>query len=184
MKLLLLADHEPTKPLQIILEENPDVDLIVTLWDLYYMDIEAFKNFPDIPKIWVYGNHCDWMYMPWLWINNLHLKTFEFWWLVFGWFEWCVKYKNARFQYTQEEANELIKDFPKVDIFISHCPPFWINDNQTDPAHIWFKTILNYLDNFKPIYLFHWHTYDDWKFVSKYNDTNIIYVHREKIIEI
>jgi hypothetical protein len=51
MKILILADREPTKPLKDILNENTDIDLIITLGDLYYMDIEAFKDFPNIPKI-------------------------------------------------------------------------------------------------------------------------------------
>lgn len=36
--------------------------------------------------------------------------------------------------YTQEEAKELIKKLPKVDVLITHCPPRGINDN-TDETH-------------------------------------------------
>lgn len=183
MKILLLADKETPRPLQNILEENKDLDLIITLWDLYDFDIEALKNFPNIPKIGIYGNHCDWLYMPTFWISNLHLNTYKLWWITFWWFEWCVKYKNGRFQYTQEEANRLIQLLPKVDVIISHCPPFWINDN-IDSAHIWFKALRDYIEKYSPKYLFHWHTYDKGNFVDKYLDTNIIYVHREKIIEV
>jgi sensor histidine kinase YesM len=154
------------------------------LGDLYYMDIEAFKDFPNIPKIWVYWNHCDWIYMPELLINNLHLKTFDFWWLTFWWFQGCMKYKNWRFQYTQEEAIEMMANFPKVDVFISHCPPFWINDDQTDHAHIGFTALKDYIDNNWPKYFFHGHTYNNGSFTDKYNETNIVYVHREKIMSI
>ena len=184
MKLLLLADREPTKPLNEIIDSNPWIDLIILLWDLYYMDIQPLKDYPNIPKIWVYGNHCDWIYMDELWIKNMHLNTFELNWITFGWFEWCVRYKDAKFQYTQEMAEELIKSLPKVDILVCHCPPFWINDDQSDHAHIWYKATLNYINEHKPKYLFHWHTYDNWNFVDKYGETNIVYVHREKILEI
>ncbi len=184
MKLLIIADRSTTRPIKDILSDNPEIDLIVTLWDLSYMDLNELNIFPHIPKIGVYWNHCDWMYMDNLWINNIHMKTFELWGLVFWWFEWCVKYKNWKFQYTQEEAIEMISNLPKVDILICHCPPFWINDDQSDHAHIWFKATLEYIKKYKPRYLFHWHTYDYGNFIDAFEDTKIVYVHREKIIEI
>lgn len=42
--------------------------------------------------------------------------------------------------YTQDEANELIKQLPKVDVLICHYPPRWINDNE-GPAHFWFDAL-------------------------------------------
>jgi Icc-related predicted phosphoesterase len=150
---------------------------------MYMEDLKILKDY-SIPSIWVYGNHCSWTYMAELGIHNLHLKTFEFWWLVFWWFEGCVKYKEWKFQYTQEEAQEMIKQLPRVDVLISHCPPFGINDDQDDIAHIGFKALNNYIEVYKPKYIFHWHTYDKGDFITEYNWTKIVYVHRDKIIEI
>lgn len=59
MKILFFADRAPDKPIRQILEENPGIDLIVTLGDLYYFDISGLAEIKDIPKIGVYGNHCD-----------------------------------------------------------------------------------------------------------------------------
>lgn len=69
------------------------------------------------------------------------------------------------------------------DILITHCPPRGINDN-TDPAHIGFDGLREYVDRVSPRYVFHWHTYDFGEFVEQYKDTIIVYVEREKIMEI
>lgn len=182
MKILTISDRKPDNLKEIL--NNNTFDLIITLWDLEYYDIRELE-FTNIPKIWVYWNHCTRWYMEMYNIIDLHLKTFELKWIVFWWFEWCVRYKSRwDFQYTQEEANELIKSLPKVDVLICHCPPKSINDNDDD-AHIWFEATKNYIDIFKPKALLHWHTYDNnWDFVKRYWDTDIYYVEKSKIIEI
>ena len=78
--------------------------------------------------------------------------------------------------YEQEECSLLMKDFPPVDIFISHCPPKWINDN-FDNAHEWFIWIKEYIDKNNVKFLFHWHTYDYWNFVDKYKEIKVIYTY-------
>lgn len=40
------------------------------------------------------------------------------------------------------------------DILITHCPPRGINDN-TDPAHIGFDGLREYVDRVSPRYVFH-----------------------------
>lgn len=180
MKILAIADRKPENLKETL--ENNQFDLIITLWDLNYQQIKELE-FTNIPKIWVYWNHCNKWYMDMLWIKNLHLKTFELNWITFWWFEWCVRYKKwLHYMYTQEESLELIKELPKVDILICHCPPRWINDND-DSAHHWFDWLREYVDKFSPKALFHWHTYDYWTFINKYKDTEIFYVEKWKIIE-
>lgn len=184
MKILAIADKKPDVLLEL-LEQN-SFNTIITLWDLYKDEISELQSI-NIPKVGVFWNHCNIYqdnYMEELWITNLHLKTTRIWNLVFGWFEWCVKYKEQEhFMYTQEEANTLIQQLPKVDVLVTHSPPLWINDNE-DPAHIWFEAIKNYINQYSPKYLFHWHSYDDGTFVNKYKNTEIIYVNGTKIIYI
>lgn len=185
MKILCLADQAPKLPISRILSDNPEIEMIITLGDLSYDILLDIKK-TNIPKIGVYGNHCSGQYMNRLWIDNIHLENRLINWISFIWLEWCHKYKdNAKFQYSQDEVEKLIKEnFPeKVDVIISHSPPYGINDN-IDLAHIWFKELKNYIDIVKPKYLFHWHTYDYWTFIDKYNGTNIIYVEWHKIIDI
>ncbi len=49
----------------------------------------------------------------------MHLQTFEYKGLIFGGFEGSHKYKEDEYakMYTQEQAKELLKDFPYVDVF-------------------------------------------------------------------
>ncbi len=58
-----------------------------------------------------------------------------------------------------------------------------MNDND-DPAHYGFDGIREYVDRNHPKYLLHGHTYDFGKFVTRYEETEIRYVEKEKIIEL
>jgi len=87
--------------------------------------------------------------------------------------------------YTQEEATQLLKDFPHVDIMLTHCPPYGINDEPGEPAHEGFKALVEYLDRHHPTHLLHGHTYPtDATLQTSYNSTKIIYVSGDKVIEI
>lgn len=181
MKILAISDRAPDNLRETL--ANDYFDLIITLGDLSYFDIKELE-FTNIPKIGVYGNHCTRGYMELLGIKNMHLTTFEFGGMTFGGFEWCVRYKPGNHvMYTQYEATEMLKNFPKVDVFLSHCPPRGINDNDDEPHH-GFDAIRSYLDVHSPKILMHGHTYDYWNFVSKYKNTQIFYIEKERIIEI
>ncbi len=116
-------------------------------------------------------------------IKNLHLATFEYQGFTFMGYEGYVRYKPfGDLQSTQEECTARMENAPKVDVFISHCPPRDINDN-TDSVHFGFDALREYIDTNSPKYFFHGHTYDDGRFVERYKDTQIVYVTQEKIFE-
>jgi Icc-related predicted phosphoesterase len=185
MTILAIADQAPSRSLLEILAEQP-VDLIVTLGDLTYFSLKELSEVKNIPKIGVYGNHCSGRYFDSLGIINLHLKTFTHQGLVFGGFEGSFRYKNTDAKmYTQAEAQTRLKDFPAVDVMIAHSPPFGINDEPDSPSHQGLLALKEYIEEKKPKYFMHGHTYPAKEnLVSKYQDTNIIYVYGEKIITI
>jgi len=185
MRILVIADRAPDKRVQDILAESP-IDLIVTLGDLELSQIRALEDVTDIPKVGVYGNHCSGMYMPGLGIENMHLATKEISGFVFGGFEGCVKYKESSAKmYTQEEASALLANFPKVDIMIVHCPPFGVNDDQSDIAHTGFIGLRDYVEREGPKMLLHGHTYPTaQEMVTQLGETRIEYVFGHRIIEI
>mgnify|MGYP001577203169 FL=1 len=186
MKILAIADRPPRKKIKMILDKNP-VELICTLGDLDQFSLEELKDMTNIPKLGVYGNHCSGMYFEPLGITNMHLKTFEFGGLVFGGFEGCVRYKNDPYAklYTQEEAAELLKDFPRVDVMLVHCPPYGVNDEPKELAHQGYKALREYVEQKKPKYLLHGHTYPTVEnIVKKFADTEIIYVFEDKLIDL
>ena len=183
MKILALADRMPSRPIKEILKENPDIELIITLGDLYFHDIQELEDITDIPKIGVYGNHCDGMYMKTLGIQNLHLTSIVIGGISFFWYQGCLRYKESDLQSTQEVCQEAMREIPRYDVLISHCPPRGIDDND-DPSHIGFDWLKEYIERVSPKYAFHGHTYDDGRFIEKYKDTEIVYVYREKVVEI
>lgn len=140
MKILAIADRPPREKIGIILSKNT-VDLIVTLGDLEQTELADLDNITNMPKLGVYGNHCSGIYFEPLNITNLHLKTFTYEGVTFGGFEGCVRYKNDQYakMYTEDEAEFLLKDFPYVDVMLTHCPPFGINDEPEEIAHRGFK---------------------------------------------
>ncbi len=185
MKVLAIADRAPKEKIKSILDKNP-VEMVCTLGDLDQFSLEELQSINNIPKLGVYGNHDSGMYFEPLGITNMHLKTFEFGGLMFGGFEGCVRYKNDPYakMYTQEEATELLKDFPHVDVMLVHCPPYGIND-EPELAHQGFKALREYVEQKKPKYLLHGHTYPTAEtIVKKFADTEIIYVYEDRLIDL
>lgn len=184
MKALVIADRPPGIDIvQTIASEN--IDFIITLGDLTREDILPLAEITHVPKVGVYGNHDSGTYMSELGIWDMHLKIWDFQGLKFGGFQGCVRYKENpdAIMFTQEEADLLMSDFPEVDVFISHCPPRGINDEE-DIAHQGFDALRKYLDEKQPSVWLHGHTYPtDETIVKQYGSTRIEYVFRYKVIE-
>ena len=186
MIILAIADRPPRESILETLKKYP-VDLICTLGDLDFATLHELKDVTDIPKIGVYGNHCSGTYFEGLGIKNMHLQTFEFGGLTFGGFEGCVRYKEDRYapMCTQEEATERMQGFPRVDVMLSHCPPYGINDEPDEISHQGFKALRAYLEEQKPKAWLHGHTYPtEDNIVTEYNGTRIIYIEADKVVEI
>ncbi|HVV66874.1 MAG TPA: metallophosphoesterase [Candidatus Saccharimonadales bacterium] len=185
MKILALADKRADIDIsEVIKKEN--VDLVVTLGDLTREDLLPLEYITNIPKIGVYGNHDSGTYMPELGIWDMHLKVWDFNGLRFGGFQGCVRYKENpdAIMFTQNEANLLMQNFPKVDIFISHCPPRGINDEE-EIAHQGFDALRRYMDEQQPALWMHGHTYPtDESLITQHGTTRIEYVFKYKIITV
>lgn len=183
MKILAIADKQPEIDITAtVASEN--IELIITLGDLTREDILPLEGIRHIPKIGVYGNHDSGTYMPELGIWDMHLKVWDFQGLRFGGFQGCVRYKEnpEAIMFTQEEANLLMQNFPRVDVFISHCPPRGINDEE-EIAHQGFDALRRYIDEQQPKVWLHGHTYPtDETVIKQHGNTRIEYVFKQKII--
>ena len=189
MKLLAFADRPPHLSLQgkiADLCQRESIELICTLGDLEFADIQELQDITTIPKIGVYGNHCSGTYMEELGIVNMHLRTGTLNGLTFGGFEGCVRYKEGDAKmYTQEQATQLLRDFPYVDIFLSHAPPYGVNDEPSEITHQGFQALHTYLDEKRPKLWLHGHTYPrPENLVTSFGPTRIEYVFGYKIIEV
>ncbi len=87
--------------------------------------------------------------------------------------------------YTQEEADELLRDFPYVDVMLCHSPPFGVNDEGDSRSHVGFKALRTYVEEKRPKYLLHGHTYPkEGQVVTRLQDTKIIYVQGDEVVEL
>ncbi len=176
MRTLCFADKCPDPVIVRKSIEEFQPELIITLGDLDGFALAPFKNFPNIPKIGIYGNHCSGNYFPELGVGNMHLATWEYHGLKFGGFQGSLRYKSGDHpMFTQEEASALMEGFPYVDVFLAHSPPFGINDEPGDRAHEGFHALHKYIEEIKPKYFFHGHTYPEEP-VKKFMDTTIVYI--------
>ncbi len=144
LKILAITDRSPQRSIKEIVDIYP-IDLIFTLGDLDYFSLLELKEINHIPKIGVYGNHDSGKYFEDLGIINMHLNIFEYKDVKFGGFQGSVRYKENPYaiMYTQEEAKELLKNFPRVDVMLSHAPPYGINDEPNELAHQVFIALEN-----------------------------------------
>lgn len=162
------------------------IDLILTLGDLYSVDILRLTSV-GVPIAGVYGNHCQRGYIEEAggtdlsgggiagWTNSLGMSTIG----VSG----CVRYKPfGDIQFSQDEYLEALAPMPAADLVVTHCPPRGIND-QDDPAHIGINVLRRYVDHFRPAHLFHGHTYPDQPLRS-HGSTQVHYVHGWELIEV
>jgi Icc-related predicted phosphoesterase len=181
MNILAIADRRPKINIVDTVRDN-NIELIITLGDLTREDILQLEQITTIPKIGVYGNHDSGTYMPELGIWDMHLKTWDYKGLRFGGFQGCVRYKEnpEAIMYTQEEASQMMANFPKVDVFICHCPPRGINDEE-EIAHQGFNALRDYIEREQPKILLHGHTYPTEETVVKnHGPTRIEYVYEYK----
>ncbi len=183
MNVLAIADRNPRIDILDVIKQSR-IELVITLGDLTREDVLPLEQVTEIPKIGIYGNHDSGTYMPELGIWDMHLKTWDYQGLKFGGFQGCVRYKDnpEAIMYTQEQAIQMMLGFPKVDVFISHCPPRGINDEE-EIAHQGFDALRSYLDTQKPKVWLHGHTYPtEETIIKQHESTKIEYVFGYKII--
>lgn len=186
LRLLVIADRPPTYPIRKTVAEN-FIDVIVTLGDLDLLQIRELETIVDIPKLGVYGNHCSGSYMESVGLVNMHLNVVTIQGITFGGFEGSVRYKESPYakMYTQEQASEMLKDFPHVDVMLAHCPPYGINDDNRELSHTGFVGLRKYIEEQNPAYLLHGHTYPtEPTMVHQYQQTRIEYVFGERVIQV
>ncbi len=81
-------------------------------------------------------------------------------------FEGCPRYNNGPHQYKESEMLWKVRKSylfskifsKKIDIVVTHAPPFGIHD-RNDPPHVGFKAFIYLINKLKPRYLLHGHTH-------------------------
>jgi len=184
MRLLALADRPPHADPHLLACEAR-VDAVVCLGDLDPAWIESLDRV-KVPKLGVYGNHDAEDYMDAFGIQNLHLKRESFHGRSFAGFEGCVRYKpSGERQYTQKQATKLASRLPAAEILLCHCPPYGVNDDPDDPAHIGFHGLRDWVERHEPKLILHGHTHPmPGMLLKQVNGARVIYVKGAKVLDL
>lgn len=197
MKILAVSDIELGYLYQPgIVDRFKEIDLIISCGDLPHYYLEYMISMLNIPLYYVNGNHARKIEYsstgerrhPWG-AKNIHAKSIkdESGLLIAG-VEGCQRYNLGDFQYTQSEMWSLVFGLvPKLminkinygrylDIFVTHAPPWQIND-QEDLPHQGIKAFRWLIKTFKPAFHLHGHIHiyrNDMVTTSRFHQTDVI----------
>jgi Icc-related predicted phosphoesterase len=173
-----------------VLAAQHEVDAVVCLGDLQPSWLETLDRVA-VPKLGVYGNHDDEPYRDWFGIENLHLRRVELdGGPTFAGFEGCVTYRRERGlrvgpTYSQRQAARLARRLPAADVLLCHCPPRGVNDDETDPAHVGYDGLRDWVLAHAPRLLLHGHTHPQpGRIATSIGDTRVAYVNGARVIEL
>jgi Icc-related predicted phosphoesterase len=188
VRALVLADRPvPFDPAKLAIQR--DVDVVITLGDLQPSWVEPLERL-HLPKVGVYGNHDDQPYLDWFAIDNLHLRRLDLdQGLSFCGFEGCVSYPRGGGRlgpsYSQKEARRLIRKLPPADVLVCHCPPEGVNDDPSDPAHVGFAALRDWVDKHQPRWLLHGHVHPiAGNLMQRVGGTRVVYVNGARVLEL
>jgi Icc-related predicted phosphoesterase len=169
-------------PLERLLER--DVDIVLCLGDLSRQDLEPLGS-ARLPKLGVHGNHDDGGEFTGLGIESVHLRRIEVGGLWFGGFSGSNEYHRGsggtRITWSQKQAGKLLRKLDHVDVLLSHSPPFGINDEPDDPAHVGLVGLREYVEREHPAMLLHGHTYPPLP-VERFGETQVRHVRGHRFI--
>ena len=178
MNILILADIDDLR----WTAGTGKVDLVLALGDTVdCLILEAAAAYQCNRIYAVKGNHDPATPFPKP-IVDLDIQTVEFGGLTFGGLSGSWKYKPAgHFLYEQEEVDDLLAGFPKVDVFISHNSPLSIHD-KPDGIHTGFSALLAYVQRQQPHLLIHGHQHRNIE--TMVGRTRVLGVYGHQVIEI
>jgi Icc-related predicted phosphoesterase len=191
MRLLVLADR-PFHADPAVLARQNGVDAVVCLGDLQPSWLDTLE-YLRIPKFGVYGNHDDEPYMDWFGIENLHCRRIHpDGGPSFAGFEGCVSYHRSGHRvgrvgpsYTQKAAAKLVRRLPGAEVLVCHCPPYGVNDDRGDPAHVGYTALREWVERHEPKVLLHGHTHPAPGTIAKsVGPTRVVYVSGARVVEV
>jgi len=158
MEILTVADcHGQLREAKLLETLNGRIpDVVFFLGDNAANDIECIQNnLKNVQMFGIIGNHDYLDILDDYGIENLHRKVVNYDGILIGGFGGTIKYKedSSRLLFTNEESEELLAGFPKVDILITHDRPcFRVEKQKAMPEQeekplTWFQKIRNV---FKP----------------------------------
>ena len=174
-----------------------DVELIISCGDLPAVYLEFMTSILNVPLFYVRGNHDERYIDEPPGGDDLHERLVEFGGLTFYGLEGSIRYNRSPIQYTEGQmSRKVIRVYPTmaysqlryggIDILVTHAPPHGIHDAD-DLPHRGFKSLLRFMDWYRPRYMLHGHvhTWDRRKqTVTQYNETCIMNINPVTVIDV
>ena len=205
MKVLAISDKVDKCVYSACIHERfGHVDMALACGDLPYSYLEYVASTLHVPCFYVHGNHDKPEHMsngvtlqkPGGWVD-LDGRTVVSRDTILGGLEGSIRYRpHGEYQYTEQEmALKIWRMIPALlmnrarygrylDVLITHAPPFGIHDGE-DVCHRGFKSLLWFMERFRPRYLLHGHKhiYKPEKRQTRYLDTEVINVYPYHVVE-
>ena len=186
MRVLALADKRP--PLDpAVMAVQAKVDAVLCLGDLDRAWIESLRDV-ELPKLGVHGNHDPDHVLREIEVEDMHMRRTALGGMTFAGFEGCVRYASHdehHHQFTQKQATKLARKLPGAGVLLCHCPPFGVNDDPDDPAHIGYEGLRDWVDEHRPRHLLHGHTHPmPGRVMTRVGDTQVHYVSGARVIQL
>ena len=177
MRVLVISDIDDVK----WQGGSGEVDALVSLGDVSdSIILEATESYGAPPAFAVRGNHDVPTPFP-EGISDLHLRTVKFGGLTFGGFNGSWRYKTrGNYLYDESQVADLLKDFPRVDIFIAHNSP--TIHSKDDGVHLGFSAFDDYIREKQPRYFLHGHQHVNRETVI--GSTRVIGVYGHRLMEL
>jgi len=208
VKVLAISDKVDERIYSLSLQDRfGDVELVLGCGDLPFYYLEYVVTLLRVPLLYVQGNHGPHVELTdsgeekyyaggCLDIDN---RVVEARGLLIGGLQGSMRYTpQGRYQYTEGEMRSKVwrmvpslllsrlRHGRHIDILITHAPPYGIHDKD-DLCHTGFETFLDFMDRYRPRYLFHGHTHrihPQDSAVSHYGATTIINAYGHQVLEI
>lgn len=175
-----------------------DIQLLISCGDMPAVYLEYIASVLNIPLFYVRGNHDERYTESPPGGENLHRKFIEHRGLTFYGLEGSIQYNRGDIQYTDSQMLWMVlgawlrlssrrrKYGHGVDVLVTHSPALGIHD-RPDVAHTGFKSLLRFMNWYRPRYMLHGHvhTWDRRDTVrTQYADTCIININPVTVLEI
>lgn len=196
MKILTISDEECDALWDYYVPGRlKEYDLIISCGDLKAKYLSFLVTMARCPVLYVHGNHdthylqeppegCDCIDDRLVIYNGVRI-------LGLG---GCRKYHPGPFQYTERQMRRRIARLRRtirraggVDIVVTHAPAEGLGDGD-DPAHWGFAALREFLDKYRPKYMFHGHVHMRYGMdkvrQQSYNGTTIVNATERYVVEV
>ena len=150
--------------------EQMGVDAVVCLGDLDRAWIESLAGL-RLPRVGVHGNHDEPDLLREVEVQDLHARRTS------------LGAAAARITVRRRRGAGWRAGCPAADVLLTHCPPYGINDDPDDPAHVGWLGLLEWVERHEPRHVLHGHTHPlDGHVTTRHGDTRVHWISGARVV--